>query len=343
MPESSVSKAAKLLSARGAVKGGQARAAKLSPEQRSDAARKAASARWKLPEAIVNGELQIGDRSIPCAVLDDGTRIVSQGGFLLGIGRSRTPKAKTGVQVTVDQPPTFLAAGNLKPYVTKDLLASTKPIKYRDQRGKTAFGYNAEALPAVCRVFVEADENGDLLPTQKHIAKACKVVIMALATVGIVALVDEATGYQNIRARHALEEILERFIRKELGRWAKRFPDEFYEHLFRLKGKPYPFKKNPPQYVGHWTNNVVYKRLAPGVLEDLQKKTPKTPKGHRRHRFHQWLTEDVGHPKLQEHLSVVIALMAISPDWDTFQGHLDKVRPIWKEMPLFVGIEDEEE
>ena len=343
MPESDVTKAAKALSARGASKGGRARAEQLTAEERSAVARTAAAARWGVREAVFNGELHIGDRNIPCAVLDDGTRIISQGGFLLSIGRSRTPKAKTGMQVAVDQPPTFLAAKNLKPYVTKDLLASTKPVKDRDQSGGVTFGYNAEALPAVCRVFMEAEENGDLSPPQRHIAKACKIVVMALATVGIVALVDEATGYQEDRARDALAKILERYISEELRQWVKTFPNAYFQELARLRGVHLSrISVKRPQYFGILTNDVVYNRLAPGVLSELQRITPKTKKGRRKHTFHQRLSEDAGHPKLREHLASVIALMKACDDWDTFKKLLDRALPKYKAMPLFDDMEGEE-
>src|SRR4051794_37179851 len=95
-----------------------------------------------------------------------------------------------------------------------------------------------------------------------------------LAHVGIIALVDEATGYQYDRARMALEEILEQFISKELLKWAKMFPDEFYHEMFRLKGWEYPqVSTKRPLQAGKLTNDVVYKRLAPGVLEELKRVT----------------------------------------------------------------------
>lgn len=45
-PEDPVRAAAALLGRKGGLKGGKARAAKLSPEERSEIARKAATARW---------------------------------------------------------------------------------------------------------------------------------------------------------------------------------------------------------------------------------------------------------------------------------------------------------
>ena len=322
-------------------KGGKARAKKLSAAQRKEIAEKAAKARWseRLPKATHDGELHIGDLTIPCAVLDDGTRVLTQEGFLIAIGRSGKPAKGRGSQVEKIAP--FLDLNNLKPFVSKELADSTKPIVFQVPSGPRAYGFKAELLPKVCEVYLKARDAGDLLKSQLKMAMACEILMRALAHVGIVALVDEATGFQYDRSRRALEEILEAFIEDELGKWVKRFPDEFYVELFRLKGLKWPSQKNPPQYVGHWTNNLVYKRLAPGVLDELRAKTPKTPRGHRRNRFHQWLTDDVGHPKLQQHISAVIALMKSSDDWKDFEKRLNKALPKFKEMPLFAGQEDD--
>ena len=318
-------------------KGGRARAKKLSPEERTAIAKKAAEERWagRVPRATHDGELHIGDMTIQCAVLDDGSRVLTQEGFLIAIGRSGKPAKGRGSQVEKVAP--FLDLQNLKPFVSKELEDSTKPIVFRAPSGSRAYGYRAELLPKVCEVYLQARDAGALLKSQTNMAKACDILVRGLAGVGIVALVDEATGFQYDRSRRALEEILEAFIKDELGKWAKRFPDDFYIELFRLKGLKWPSQKNPPQYVGHWTNNLVYKRLAPGVLEELKEKTPKTRRGHRKHRYHQWLTDDVGHPKLQEHISAVLALMRSSDDWDDFEKRLNKALPKFKPLPLFDG------
>jgi hypothetical protein len=182
-------------------------------------------------------------------------------------------------------------------------------------------------LPKVCEVYLQAREDGKLTSQQMHVAQACELLVRGLTHVGIIAMVDEATGFQYVRARNALAEILEAFIKDELGKWARRFPEDFYRELFRLKGLEWPFKKNPPQYVGHWTNSLIYKRLAPGVLEELRSKTPKDKKGRRKYKLHQWLTEDVGHPKLQEHIASVVTLMRACDDWDTFEKLLNRSLP----------------
>src|SRR4051794_14850476 len=113
----------------GRAKGGVARAEKLSTEQRKAIARKAATARWggkDLPVATHEGTFPIGENSISCAVLGNGTRIITQAAFMRALGRSRSPKSGTGVLTTVDELPFFLQAEVLKPFITEDLMASTK-------------------------------------------------------------------------------------------------------------------------------------------------------------------------------------------------------------------------
>ncbi len=280
----------------------------------------------EIPKATHTGELEIGDAVIPCAVLEDGTRLLSQGGFLKAIGRSRTPKARTGA--TVAEMPAFLAARNLNPFVDKELVESTRPIQFRTAGGRTAFGYKAEILPKVCGVFLDAKEAEKLAKTQVHIAKRCQILLRGLAHVGIIALVDEATGYQEIRDRIALQKILDKYLTGEYAKWTKTFPDEFYKQLFRLKKLPYPpTSMKRPSYVGHWTNDIVYCRLAPGVLHKLKQMNPRTASGSRRRKHHQHLTRNYGLPELRDHLSNAMFLMRGCTDWNDFKRRLNRAAP----------------
>ena len=78
----------------GRAKGGHARAARLSPAERRDIARRAARSRWygDVSETICGSPdqpLRIGDSEIECYVLDDGTRVLTQASFLESLGRHR--------------------------------------------------------------------------------------------------------------------------------------------------------------------------------------------------------------------------------------------------------------
>lgn len=308
------------------AKGGRARAAKLTQEERSNSARKAANERWHgATKATHYGEIHIGDSTIPCAVLKDGRRILTQAGFLKAIGRSKN-FSKSQKNAAADMP-AFLSSNNLKSFIHKELASPPTPILFTLPGGGRSYGYLAELLPKVAEVYLKARDASVLVKNQEPIAHACDILMRGLAHTGIVALVDEATGFQYERSRSALEKVLEKFIQEELGQWAKRFPDRFYTELFRLKNLDWPSDKNPPQYVGHWTNNLVYKRLAPGVLEELKRKSPKDAKGNRKNHLHQWLTDDIGHPKLREHIAALLALMKSSDTWEDFEPRLERALP----------------
>ena len=284
----------------------------------------------KVQHATHVGEIRIGNAVIPCAVLEDGTRVLTQRGFLQAIGRSGQPPSGKGSSVEKMAP--FLDVENLKPYVDSDLARSSKPILFRGPgapKGATAFGYRAELLPKVCEVYLRARDDGELTKVQERFAVACDIVTRGLAHVGITALVDEATGYQELRDRQALQAILDRFLRRELAAWAKRFPDEFYEQMFRLRNWQWKgMQVNRPQVVAKYTNDIVYNRMLPDLVKELEDRNPKIPeKGRRVGKHHQLFTDDIGHPALAQHLHAVVGLMRASTSWEQFQRLLQRAFP----------------
>ncbi len=347
MVDDNISEHARALSAIGAQKGGQSRAAKLTKEQRRDIAREAAETRWGsvVPKAAYTGELKIAGRTIGCAVLENGKRLLTQETFLKAIGRAAKAKAGTGSMSLVDGLPPFLAAANLKEFITPELKESTNPIVFRvPKRGGRAFGYDAMLLPMVCEVYLKARDAKKITKTQEHIVAACDLLVRGLSHVGIIALVDEATGYQEVRARDELTKILEAYIAKELMPWTRKFPDEFFEQVYRLQD--WPFKPGVAQrtpYVGKLINKYVYEQLPPGVLDELRRLNPVTDKGYRRHKHFQFLTADTGNPHLDRQISAVTLLMRISDDKNHFLTNFEKAFPKngrQLRLPLEVEVTD---
>ena len=194
----------------------------------------------------------------------------------------------------------------------------------------------------VCEVYLKARDAGVLRASQSHIAERAEILIRGLATVGIIALVDEATGYERIREERALATILERFISEELQPWTRTFPYEFYQEIFRLRGWGSPSGKGRPAVIGHYTNNFVYERIAPGVLEELRRRNPTMPQGWRKNRHHQWFTPQLGHPKLKEHLAAVTALLRAASSWDVFKRNLDRAFPrVGDTIPMRLDMDEE--
>lgn len=327
----------------GRARGGVARRDALTSTQRKEIARRAAAARWQgnLPEATHEGAMRLGDVEIPCAVLSTGQRVITQSGFMRALGRARQAKGRQYYRGDANLP-AFLTAQNLKPFVSNVLEVTSSQIEFRAKNGVIAFGYRDDLLPEVCDVFIQAERQDALLPSQQHVADRAHILMKGLAHIGIAGLIDEATGYQEVRDKHALQAILDKYLQKELAAWAKRFPDEFYRQIFRLRGWEWKgMKVNRPQVVAHYTKDYVYRRLAPGIMTELEARMPKDDAGRKRGRYTQLFTEDVGHPALAQHLHAVTALMKAAPTWDDFKRMINTVFPVRDKLPLFESIENE--
>jgi hypothetical protein len=334
--------------ASGKAKGGIARMEGTTKKERRELAQKAAAARWSddIKQATHGSDdhpLKIGDIEIPCYIVDGEQRVLSLGGMVRALGMSIGSAA--GRQG--DRLYQFATGKNILPYASNDLISRmSNPIRFRAPTGgSVATGYDATILPDICDAVLAARDADALRADQQHIAKQCEILVRGLARVGIIALVDEATGFQRDRAANALARILEAFIAKELQRYVQTFPPDFYEQIFRLRDMEYPKDTvQKPRYFGILTNDIIYDRLAPGVREELNKVNPIDETGRRKHKNFQWLTKNAGYPKLREHLGAVIATMKMSTDWHDFKAKLDKHYPrVGKPTQLSFEYASEEE
>lgn len=260
---------------------------------------------------IVNGV------EIPCYVLEDGQRVLVQSGLLKALGMSTGGANKAGSR-KIDE---FIDNSAIKPFITSELrFRVNHAINFKTPNGANATGYEATILIDICDAVLQCKKEGKILKGQYHIAEQAELLIRSFAKVGIIALIDEATGYQYDREKDELQKILTAYIAPELLPWQKRFPDEFYTEIFRLKGWDYTVNgiKKRPGVIGTWTKKLIYNLLPKGVLEELEKKTPKSDAGNKTKRLHQSLTLDIGEPHLEKQLISVITLMNISEDWKEF-------------------------
>jgi hypothetical protein len=176
------------------VAGARARAAKLTENERREISRKAAAARWdktkEIPRSEYPGEVRIGDMVLPCSVLSDGTRILTQSDFMdaMGMYYSGWVSTNRSAEDLAADVPLFLSFKSLKPFINRhlgDLQSIT--VAYRTERSNIARGIKAEIIPKICDVWLDADENGKLGVRQKQIAHKAKLVMRALAHTGIIA------------------------------------------------------------------------------------------------------------------------------------------------------------
>lgn len=320
-------------------RGGRTRAERLTPEQRSDIARQGAVARWgdTSPIAPHHGELRIGGRSFQCAVLADGTRIINQSTMAIAFDRQGGARRGAGSRGLP-----LISAMNLQTFVSLELRTlAEQPIRYTGPGSRKNLGYAAEIVPMICEVYLEAREAGALRKNQLPIAQAAEVLARGLARVGIVALVDEATGYQETRARNELQLILETYVASELRPWIKMFPDDFFKEIYRLQGweyRPGTSKRTP--YVGILVNKYIYNELPPGVLSELQRLNPRQASGHRRAKHHQLLTEHTGNVHLDRQISTVTTLMRIARNKAEFEDLFERAfPPAQQRLPLIVAVD----
>ena len=314
------------------VAAGMARAEHLSPERKKEIAQKAALARWSghLPDATHEGDMKVAGMELPVAVTSEGVRLMISKAFMTALKRPwKGSYASTEL-------PNFIAAKNLLPFISKELMDVLEPVEFVSKRGQKAQGYRVELLQLVCEAYLDARRAGVLTQSQEKVAEQSEVLLRGFARLGIIGLVDEATGYQRDRATDALAKILEQFIAKELQPWVKTFDNEFYEQMFRLRGLDFPTDTvKRPQYFGHLTNDIIYRRLAPGVLDELKRTEPKVPSGRRKGTIQQRLSPELGHPKLREHLASVTTIMDLSDDYQDFMRKLNKRHPRFNENLSF--------
>lgn len=269
-------------------------------------------------KATHRGYLKVAGKEVPCAVLENGKRVVSQTGLFDAFDRTRR-----GSLLTDSGLPSIVEAKNLKLFITDELLKKSSIIQYFHSNGRIAKGYDAELITEVCGVFIDAKEKNALLNSQNHMYERAVTLLKAMANVGITALIDEATGYQIDRESQALQKLLEQYIAKDLMQWQKRFPNTYYKEVFKLHNWEYNADSNlRPALIGRFTNKYVYDLFPKEVMEEIKNKNPIVKSENasfRRNRHHQYLTSNIGVPQLDNHITRLITIMRLSKTVEQFE------------------------
>lgn len=344
---SSSSEAARQLSKLGASKGGNARGRVLSKEERTEIARSAVKERWRRyyeskgltsdelakakskretektkqarielvakatdddaqpPYSLLRGEIAFGDLKLECHVLSDYRRVITQSEFV----RVLTGGTATNFSRYLANNP-LIARG----------ISHSLPIRFNiaKQTMKAPLGFEVTALIETCDQFLAA--RATLSKSQLPMAIRAEIIMRACAKVGIVALVDEATGFQQIREKNALRLKLQAFISEDLQEWARMFPDDFWIQLARLEGIRYHPNSRPLRW-GKYVMAFVYDAIDKDIGKELRSKNPK-PRHRRNH--HQWLKE-FGRDKVHDQITGVIAIMKSCDSFEEFQRKFGKV------------------
>lgn len=272
----------------------------------------------KIPFAKYQGVLQLRDKDVDCYVLDTGERVVSMRATVKAIANTVTGKLGN-----------YIGIKALQSYISEEQIMNDIidfSIEGALQNGK---GIKAETFLDICQAYVDAFSNvpEELTERQKEIAMNCAILLSACAKTGLIALIDEATGYQYVRENDALQVKIRAFIAEELREWEKTFPDELWEEFGRLtnwKGSLY----QRPKYWGKLVMEIIYDALDPDVARYLKDNKPKPIHGQN---YHQWLTQDVGLKALVPHIYQIIG---IAKTCTTMSELRAKVALFYKKEPM---------
>jgi hypothetical protein len=250
----------------------------------------------RVPVALWPGVLPIGENGLPVYVLDDGRRVISRTGATTSL--TGTPGGDLE---------SYIRVGALRPYLPPDLEDQMIEFVLAEVTHKTVRGITAETFLEICRAYVTAAQDGALrTERQQAIAAQAAMFLAAVAKVGLIALIDEATGYQYARAEDALQIKLRVFLEDEMRKWEKTFPDQLWTEFGRLTGWSGSVNQRP-KYWGKLVMELVYDYLDKDVADWLRENAPAARHGQN---YHQWLSGQYGLKRLTEHLWMLIGMAA---------------------------------
>ncbi len=290
-----------------------------------------------LPRAEYLGSMVLAGSKLECAVLNDkeNTRVFSQSSVFSafqrkggGIEQKRkddflTELSKVHPHHKLTDAPNFFNSKTLIPYMNEAFLEALVPIKYLDGKQEKT-GYKVTLLKELCDLYLRARRDQKLPALMDHLAIKAEILLSAFASIGLVALVDEATGYQSQRNSDALRVLVNQYIIEEARKWTKEFNDSFFTALDTLYGNERTTAKTRPSYCGKFINKYIYAPIENGlILSELKKKQHET--GTKKGKLHQYLTEEHGLKVLQDRISRVTVLLQIADgDKDVFVSLIEK-------------------
>lgn len=275
--------------------------------------------------AKYRGKLPIGEIEVECAVLSDNRRVLSATSVFTAFDRPRKGEYRVSLDDGTKLPP-FMASNNLIPFINQDIMKWTIPIKYLDGN-RECEGYAAELLPELCFLYLRAKRANKLTHSQQKFAEQSIILLESFAKIGIIALIDEVTGYQYDRTHDALRILLQQYIAEGLQKWMKTFPDEFFVELDRLYTNTRTTSRARPSYYGHFINTYIYDPIEYGYIKQELDKLNIKDNGIRKARFHQWLTIH-GKDVLVKQIWRILGIMETSSSIHGFKNKIEKQKLI---------------
>lgn len=271
--------------------------------------------------------LVLGNVEIPCYVLEDGTAVLSGRGIQNILGFSKNSSGSALMELLNKQ--------KFNKYVPEDLVEKLlNPIKFLRQGSggsqPITNGNEATVLIDVCYVLIDAKNNKEKLTVlELQLCNQAEAIVRAFSKTGIVSVIYKLTGYLDDQVSTFLNDIFNKMLLKEAKKYDITFPLELYKQWYRLNGwewKPESNQKRPG-VIGTWTKDLIYSRMAPKLLKELERRNPKNEKGYREFKHFQFLTDEVGEPRLREFFGGLIALAKASTSWRKYYEMCNRAYP----------------
>ena len=305
----------------GKAKGGNARAAALTPERRNEIARKGSTARWGLKATHKGNFSEAFGIEVDCYVLNDTfkTAVISQRGMAtalaLGSGGTALPRFANG-KVAAKALGSEILERMSNPLIFKGDIPGVKAPPVGD-----VHGYDVALLIDICQALVLANNRGELLKSQLNIVAQAQVILSASAKAGIQGLVYALAGYD--RTKEEVIAAYKMYVAEEAREYEKEFAPELYEQWYRLYGLLKPERGRPWEFK-YLTIDHIYKPLArsAGKVFSLAKSS-KQENGEKGDKIHQFLTE-IGVKALRTQVGKIMGIASVSRTRAEYERHISE-------------------
>jgi hypothetical protein len=276
--------------------------------------------------------LHIGEVEVEVYRLHDGRRLIAKG----AMARALTLKSEGGnafLRTVTRKGVRSAISDSLWEKIDNPIVFSHFGIDPA-AASSTADGYEATTLIEVCDALIQARNEKLLAMSQSFLAVQAEIIVRSAAKLGIIALVDAATGYIEDVKREEYLAAWREFVRAEFRQWEKEeFPRQFADMIYKIYGLK---RRNPksfhhPQFFGWFTRKYIYHPLANSrgaILDLLDEANPVVyAGGSRKYKLHQFLSDEVGLPALRQHLWQTIGIGNASRDIVEFERSFYRAFP----------------
>lgn len=255
------------------------------------------------PKALYAGKLF--DGLLDCYVLEDERRIVSQRGMVRALsGSAANPSSLRQYAERISGGSVWLDSANGFEFVLPG--------------GRVGVALEATTIPELLQLYVDALGAGLLHSQQLPVAARAAKMLGALAKVGVIALVDEATGYQTQREATALSFAFRAILLESTCQWDLMWPAEFVAAMCKLHGEDWVGGAHPA-FLASTYEKLYHLILGGEVSAELKRRNPEP---HHGTNHHQWLTPEA-RTIVRRQVPILIALAETCGSKDEFWARVE--------------------